>query len=217
MIKATLTSITLSLFSLSIAGCGSSTAPLNRGVTASRIPSISVETVSHDVHFQNDRLPANEEAALIAFLSSVGPGFADRISVEDPNPDNARNRLTSLSSALGRLGVSIASVARATDVAPGTSRIVVSKATLQSDQCPDWSSEEKVMFSNAASTNYGCASRANLARMVADPSDLVHGRTLAGQNTAVTAKPVAIYNSHKPEGFSGAGGDNWNGDGPKPQ
>jgi pilus assembly protein CpaD len=203
--------------SVALASCAGSKAPLNRSVDAARIPTIAVDNVSHDVHFQGERLAAGEEADLLAFLRSVGPGFADRISVEDPNPENAQGRIGNLSTTLGRLGVSVASVKRAADLAPGYARVVVSKAVVISDQCPDWNNEEKVLFNNASSTNYGCASRSNLARMVADPSDLVAGRKLAGQDTAATAKPVAIYDSHKPEGFSGSGGDNWAGDGPKPQ
>lgn len=209
--------ILLATLAVGISACSGSPVPLNRGVATARIPSISIDNVSHDVRFQGDRLGNGEEAALLAFLRSVGPGFADRITVEDANPENAQVRLASLSTLLGKLGVSIASVKRAADVAPGSSRVTVSRANLASDECPDWNDEQKVLFNNAMSTNFGCASRSNLARMVADPSDLVSGRTLSGQDAAVTAKPVAGFDSHKPDGFSGDGTNGWSGDGPKPQ
>jgi pilus assembly protein CpaD len=203
--------------SLVVAACSSSPAPLNRGVTTARVPTVNVNNVTHDVRFQGDRISSGEEADLLAFLRSVGPGFADRITVEDPNPENAQGRIASLSSLLGKLGVSVASVQRAVDVAPGSARITVSRANVISDQCPDWNDEQKVSFNNAMSTNFGCASRSNLARMVADPSDLITGRTLTGQDAAVTAKPVAGFDSHKPDGFTGNGTEGWSGDGPKPQ
>jgi pilus assembly protein CpaD len=53
-------------------------------------------------------------------------------------------------------------------------------------------------------SNYGCAVNANLAAMVANPEDLVHGREAAGLTDAVTGvKAVEFYRNTAPTGTKG--------------
>src|SRR3546814_4170363 len=42
--------------------------------------------------------------------------------------------------------------------------------------CPDWRKQTAADFTNTPSSNYGCATTVNFARMLADPGDLVQGR-----------------------------------------
>lgn len=42
--------------------------------------------------------------------------------------------------------------------------------------CPDWTSAETSGAHEGQSSNYGCATNTNLAAMIADPADLLHGR-----------------------------------------
>jgi pilus assembly protein CpaD len=192
MSKITLASVTL--LALGLAACGGSPAPTNTSLSPTRIPTVSVDQISHNLYFTNNRISGPEEAALLAFLRTVGPRFADRIAIEDPNPENADERIAALTKILGRMGVGVASVKRATDLAPGISRIVVSRASVTMDECPDWNDETLNTYRGAASSNYGCASRSNLARMVADPTDMLEGRPLNGQGGATVAEPVARWN-----------------------
>lgn len=182
------------LLALGLSACGGSSAPTNTSLSPTRIPTVSVDQVSHNLYFTNNRISDQEEAALFAFLRSVGPSFADRISIEDPNPENAEARVASLTKILGRMGVGVASIKRVADLSPGTARIVVSRASVKSDECPDWNDETEVTFKGAASSNYGCATRSNLAKMIADPTDLLEGRPLSGQGGATVAEPVARWN-----------------------
>lgn len=41
--------------------------------------------------------------------------------------------------------------------------------------CPDWSAPEPNSFTNQPSSNFGCATQANLATMIANPADLARG------------------------------------------
>lgn len=50
--------------------------------------------------------------------------------------------------------------------------------------CGDWSDGTKVEGDNRPAANWGCASAANLAHMIADPNDLVAGRA-----------PMTAYNA----------------------
>jgi pilus assembly protein CpaD len=197
MTKITLASA--AFITLALAACGGSPAPVNSGLSPTRIPTVSVDQVTHNLYFANNRISGPEEAALMAFLRTVGPRFADRISIEDANPENADERVAALTKILGRMGVGVAAVKRGADLSPGAARIVVSRASVTPDQCPDWNDETLITYKGAASSNYGCATRSNLARMVADPTDMLEGRPLSGQGGATVAEPVARWNKRNGE------------------
>jgi pilus assembly protein CpaD len=206
---------------VALSGCSSfntsSKAKANQKVSSSRLPTINVDRVTHTVMYENNKLSTTEQTALVAFLNSVGPGFSDRLTLEDSNPENSQARIDAVAKILGRLGVQLAGIRRAVDVTPGTSRLVLSRASVNSDECPDHTGEIKNNFKNATSSNFGCATRDTLARMVADPTDLIEGRPLGGQNAAVVAKPVASFNSHLLTGTPSGNALNWTGDGPAPK
>jgi pilus assembly protein CpaD len=219
IIKRSITLIALATSSIIVlSGCVTSNSPSNQKLSATRLPTINVDRVTHTVMYENNKLPIAEQTALIAFLNSVGPGFSDRLTLEDSNPENSQSRIDSIAKILGRMGVQLAGVRRALDVIPGTSRIVLSRASVNSNECPDFTGDVKNNFKNATSSNYGCSARDNLAKMVADPTDLLEGRPLGGQNTAVIAKPVAAFNSHNLTGEPAGGSiGNWSADGPTPK
>ena len=53
-------------------------------------------------------------------------------------------------------------------------------------------------------SNFGCSVNANLAAMVANPEDLIHGREGSGVGDNLTAtKAVETYRNAKPTGSSG--------------
>ena len=53
-------------------------------------------------------------------------------------------------------------------------------------------------------SNFGCSVNANLAAMIANPEDLVHGREGSGVNDALTAtKAVETYRKAEPTGTKG--------------
>lgn len=61
--------------------------------------------------------------------------------------------------------------------------------------CPDWRSQDA---DSAAMTdsNYGCATNANLAAMIADPQDLVRGKAAAlGDSSDVATKAITGWRS----------------------
>ena len=53
--------------------------------------------------------------------------------------------------------------------------------------CPNWSTAS-LDSAAVTSSNYGCATKSNLAAMIADPQDLIHGKSAeADTGTAVRA------------------------------
>ena len=59
---------------------------------------------------------------------------------------------------------------------PGTVRVVVSRNRAAVPDCPNWSRPSQPDFENQSMSNFGCAVNTNLAAMVANPEDLIHGR-----------------------------------------
>lgn len=58
--------------------------------------------------------------------------------------------------------------------------------------CPDWS-DKTLPMSEGQSSNYGCATASNLAAMIADPNDLVRGRSDGTSDAARTARTMKTW------------------------
>jgi pilus assembly protein CpaD len=53
-------------------------------------------------------------------------------------------------------------------------------------------------------SNYGCATNSNLAAMIADPEDLVRGKTGGPQvDAALSGKAIKAYREAQPTGVKG--------------
>lgn len=68
---------------------------------------------------------------------------------------------------------------------------IVSAAGATVPNCPNWS-DSNLPMSEGQSSNYGCATAVNLAAMIADPNDLIRGRTDAPAGTDATKATRAI-------------------------
>ncbi len=91
-----------------------------------------------------------------------------------------------------------------TPVPAGMVRVVVSRAQASVPGCPDWSRNGSINFDQHTSSDYGCSVNSNLAAMIADPRDLVQGKTGDGLTDPVrAAKPVTEY---RKAGLTGGGG-----------
>src|ERR1700752_4500782 len=89
-------------------------------------------------------------------------------------------------------------------VQPGTVRVVVSRRRASVPGCPNFSLPAQPNYENRSMSNFGCSVNGNLAAMVADPVDLVHGREGTGVlDTATATKAVEYYRSTPPTGSKG--------------
>jgi len=59
--------------------------------------------------------------------------------------------------------------------------------------CPNWSESPNAEYTNAQRSNWGCAAATNLGLMVANPADLVSGRTLAPADGQPAVNAVHLY------------------------
>jgi len=71
------------------------------------------------------------------------------------------------------------------------------------DGCPYWQNPD-IDSPVRTATNYGCAFNSNLAAMVANPDDLVHGREASGDGAVVVAgRALRAYRESQPTSRQG--------------
>jgi len=126
---------------------------------------------------------------------SVRP--ADRVAIAaDGPPALAQARTGAISRALLRWGI-VATPAPFADVAANRAVVNVGRYAVTLPDCPNWSESLSVDFSNALTSNYGCADATNLGLMVASPSDLVSGRQFTGIDAVPAIGAVNLYLTDK--------------------
>jgi pilus assembly protein CpaD len=118
---------------------------------------------------------------------------ADRVAIAAAGPPGlAERRAAAISGELLRYGI-VAST-RTLDALPANRAIVsVGRYTVTLPSCPNWSQSLSYEFTNAFSSNYGCANTTNLGLMVASPADLVSGRTPAPADGQPAVAAVERY------------------------
>jgi len=141
----------------------------------------------------SDRLAAGEAARLdrMVLAGTIRPADRVRVAASGP-PGLAERRAAAISRELLRYG--IVAQTTALDAVPANHAIVsVGRYSVTLPDCPNWSQSLSYDFTNAFTSNYGCANATNLGLMVASPGDLVSGRSFSGTNAQVTANAMQRY------------------------
>jgi pilus assembly protein CpaD len=177
----------------------------------------------HAVYFDTDQadITGVEQDRLLTFLSSVDPNSRDTIRLEG-HADERASDLYNLELASRRaqavtvflrqhgfkdLTVTTSAYGETIPAAAGTGpevwrqnrrvELVLERYLVTLPACPDWSRESGTDFANLPHSNFGCANQANLGLMVAEPKDLVSGRTLGPADGIQQAEGIARYRSGK--------------------
>jgi pilus assembly protein CpaD len=118
---------------------------------------------------------------------------ADRVEVAAGGPPGlAEQRAGAISRELLRYGIVTQTLV--IDGVPANRAIVsVGRYAVTLPTCPNWSQSQSYDFTNAFTSNYGCATATNLGLMVASPADLVSGRPLTGAAAQPAAGAVQRY------------------------
>jgi pilus assembly protein CpaD len=184
--KARLFPITI-LLTLAIAACATdytkSEAPNNLRVDGAGTR-VDLSFVSGSA-----RLSPGEAARLDRLVATGVIRPADRVSISVAGPPRlAEQRAASISIALLAYGI-VADTLPLETVPANHAIIEVGRYAVTLPPCPNWSSPPNATYTNAHTSNWGCAAATNLGLMVANPADLVSGRPLgpADGTTAVTA------------------------------
>jgi pilus assembly protein CpaD len=141
----------------------------------------------------SDRLTTGETARLDRMVVSGTIRPADRVQVAASGPPGlAERRAAAISRELLRYGIVTQTLAL--DAVPANHAIVsVGRYAVTLPTCPNWSQSLSYDFTNALTSNYGCANATNLGLMVASPGDLVSGRSFAGADAQPAAAAVQRY------------------------
>lgn len=184
-----------------LAGCTGS-AHSNTSLDSVHQPIVRNSIYQFDVATSGGELPPSEQGRLQGWLDAMGVRYGDRISIEDPSPYGANQARASIRAMVERRGMLLSDAVPVTtgSVAPGSLRVVVTRASASVPGCPDWSSKSAINFTNATSSNYGCASNSNLAAMVADPNDLIKGASNDRNDPASATRAIKTYREKPPTG-----------------
>ena len=195
---------------LAALGLGASAcAPTGEPLSASNNPSLYsvhqpvVERTDFviDLATSGDRLAQPELDRLDAWLGSIGARYGDRLSIDEPRgyPSyGAREDIARVAAGHGLLLSDGAPILRG-EVRPGSVRVVASRATASVPGCPDWN--DPIAEPNvSASANYGCATNSNLAAMIANPEDLIHGQESDEGSATTAGRAIRVYRGRTPAG-----------------
>ena len=199
---------------LSLAGCASSAS--NRSLYSTKQPVVQRTNVTLDLNAGAGGLPIPEQKRLNDWFDALGLSYGDRVSIDDPIKSKATRE--NVAEIAARYGLLVSDGAPVTEGAlqPGTVRIVVTSSDASVPGCPDWAGRANFNYNNATNSGFGCAVNGNLAAMVANPEDLIHGQEGSGETVIMTSnKAIDAYRKKAPTGekdlasvssASGAGG-----------
>ena len=175
----------------------------DRGLEAVNVPVVHRSDYALDLAAPDGSLSSGERGRLDAWFRSLQLGYGDNIYVDGPYSDGARSDVARVA---GQYGMLISNGAPVTQgsIPPGSVRVVVSRARAEVPNCPNWSVPAQPNYNNRTMSNFGCAVNSNIAAMVANPEDLIHGREGDPYvDAAAASRGIGVYYSSPPTGKGG--------------
>lgn len=200
--KALASALSVSLVMI-LSGCGGMPSS-NAGLESVHQPVVSRTNYTLDVNAGPSGISIPEQRRLAGWFEALDLRYGDRITLDDPM--GSPSSRAAIEAVAGRYGILLGGEAPVTPgaVAPGTVRVVVTRASASVPGCPDWSAKSDGTLHNATSTNYGCATNANMAAMIADPEHLLKGASGQGVTTVMSStKAIDSYREAPPTGEQG--------------
>lgn len=184
------------------AGCASNMANYN-GVELQNRNEVEMVRVPYSIHFGNEvpEMSDPEITKLNRFLATSNVAYGDEFSMDFPLDRNGnlseidQKRQQYVSDLLKNSGLYLSAnvTPYGMEPSPNTSRLLISKYVVTPPECGDWTQNNYPNYENAPLNNLGCATQANLGRMVANPRDLVIGATGATSDAEQSASAVERY------------------------
>jgi len=174
------------------------------GMAAVNVPVVSSEDFVFDAPAPGGSLAPSEGDRLNGWFQGLGLGYGDTVYVDGGYAPSARGQVAAIA---GRYGLLVTPGAPVTAgaVQPGSVRVVVARRRATVPGCPNWGGyRSQPDWENKTMSNYGCSVNSNLAAMVANPEDLLHGREGAAVlDTRAATRAVDMYRSKAPTGAGG--------------
>jgi pilus assembly protein CpaD len=174
------------------------------GLEAVNQPVLSRSDYAFDAAAPGGTLAPSEATRLDAWFGSLGLRYGDAIYVDGgPYSEAARAQVGEVAGRYGLL-VSPGAPVTAGAVDAGYVRVVVSRTVASVPNCPNWGRPSQPNYNNKMLPGSGCAVNSNLAAMIANPEDLVHGREGSSVVDATTAsRAINSYRTAPPTGTKG--------------
>jgi len=185
-----------------LAACNTPDLP-SRGVASVNVPVVTSEDYVFDASAPSGALASGESDRLNGWFQGLGLGYGDTVYFDGPYGAPARAQVASIA---GRYGMMVSAGAPVTQgaVQPGSVRVVVARRRAEVPNCPNWSRPASPDPMNSSMSNFGCGVNSNIAAMVANPEDLIHGREGGSVTDAVAAaRAVGVYRTKTPTGQGG--------------
>jgi pilus assembly protein CpaD len=185
-----------------VAACNTPDLP-DKGLAAVNVPVVTSADYVFEASAPDGALSPVEADRINGWFQGLGLGYGDSIFVDGPYADAARGQVAAVAAEYG-MAVSPGAPVTAGMIRPGAVRVVVSRRRAEVPYCPNWSLPSQPNYDNRNISNFGCGVNSNLAAMVANPEDLLHGREGSGVgDTSTGAKAVILYRSAPPSGAKG--------------
>jgi pilus assembly protein CpaD len=177
---------------------------INRSVDSVHQPIVSRTDYVLDVAATPSGLARGEADRLSGWFDGLGLGYGDTITLDDPSGWRGGAAQDAVGGVVARYGMLVAHEAApitAGHPAPGTIRVVVSRAVATVEGCADYSHGNFAEYSGSSTSNYGCATASNLAAMIANPQDLVEGHAYdRSVDAQLSVKAIKTYRDKAPSG-----------------
>lgn len=186
-----------------LAGCQVGPVAPQRGLAAVNVPVVTSQDYVFDAAAPGGSLAPGESDRLNGWFQGLGLGYGDTVYVDGGYVPAARGQVAAIA---GRYGMMVTPGAPVTAgvVDPGSVRVVVARRRASVPGCPNWSRASQPDWDNKTMSNYGCSVNSDLAAMVANPEDLLHGREGASVLDSRTAtRAVEMYRTAPPTGAKG--------------
>jgi pilus assembly protein CpaD len=178
--------------SLALGACGGTK---NAGLESVHQPVVSRLDYALDLSTGGSGgLNQGEAQRLATWFDTLRVGYGDRISIDDPSSYGSAASRDAVAAVAARYGLLLNEGAPVTTgaVEGGMVRVVVSRMSATVRGCPDWSRSSQPEYEASGMSNYGCASNANLAAMVASPEDLIRGQS-GRTDQRVSSKAIQTF------------------------
>ena len=185
---------------LPLAACGG-----YRGLETIHQPVVTQTDYTLDLLAGPDGLGGGEAQRLRGWLDTLAPPHGATIAIDDPAaPPGTRAEIAAVAADHG-LRLATRAAPQGDAPPPGTLRVVVTRSSASVPSCTAPApAATLVNFDAHASGSFGCAINGTLAAMVADPNDLLHGKSDDGATTATTAaKAIGVWRKAAPTGAGG--------------
>jgi pilus assembly protein CpaD len=189
--------------SSALGACVSTADQPDRGLASVNVPVVTTADYVFDAAAPGGALDQSEAARLSGWFQGLGLGYGDTVYVDGSYAPAARAQVATIAGRYGML-VTAGAPASAGMVQPGSVRVVVARRRAEVPGCPNWRRPAAPDAANRSMSNYGCSVNSNIAAMIANPEDLLHGREGTGvTDTWVASRAIEMYRTTPPSGTKG--------------